>query len=200
MADEQPAEEPVQGESAVDWVHSSMEPGELMDRILALSDEEVETDWAKIQERLESGGREYRQQLVRSFDSVGDGVVDPSQLDDFVEEENRIRRQQSADLRAYLLEQYDADGDGRLMRAELKEVFEAFRRITDLERNSEREKLARISLELRLFDWENKGFLTPSEWVAAGRLREEAFRDGDPDDVISIPTPVRPRRVQRSSE
>ncbi|MCH8541808.1 MAG: hypothetical protein LAT58_13720 [Opitutales bacterium] len=180
--------------TTVDLLHTNIDPMELMEKVLALSEEEAEAQWAEFTERFDGREREHRRALINEFDSVGDGVVDPEQLDDFVEAEDALRRQQTQNLREYLLEQYDANGDGRLSRAELEEVFAAFRKIASLPSNSQREILARKSLELRLFDWENKGFLTPSEWVAAGRLRSEAFRAGEPDDTITIPVPVRPRR------
>lgn len=189
-------------EEALDLVlwNTSIDPKLLVETVLALSEEEVETQWAEYLDRFRGRERERHLAFIAQFDSVGDGVVDPDQLDDFVEAEAAIRRKQTQDLREYLLEQYDANGDGRLSRAELEEVFAAFRKIATLPSNSPREILARKTLELRLFDWEDKGFLTPSEWVAAGRLRREAFRGGDPDDTIAIPTPIRRRRIPTSSE
>ena len=186
--------------TVLELMTTHISPKKLVETIIALPEEEVEAQWAAYRDAFGHKSRERRRAEIDRFDSVGDGVIDPEQMEDFVEAEKTLRREQTQNLREYLLAQYDTNEDGQLTRGEMEEVLAAFRRISALERNSDREKLARKTLELRVFDWENNGVLNPSEWVAAGRLRREAFRDGDPDEVITIPTPVRRRAVRTTNQ
>ncbi len=149
---------------------------------------------AAMRERFENSDR--GQQLIREFDSNGDGVLDEYEqaaMDEYVEMER-------AERRAEMIEQYDLDGDGELSREErtiqretmMAEVTNEFDEDGDGELNSEEQATAwstmRERRELERFvdryDSNNDGVVNSVDYSAflsmynSGDVRADVNMDG----------------------
>ena len=124
---------------------------------------------------------------VAPFDKNRDGNVDAGRLSDYLAYQYVQRTNETARMRAWLLQRWDADANGALSRAEAEPILTDLRQLAAMPANSLDRGLRYQSITSNYFDWNRDGAVSEVECAYRRRFVVESRRkNANAENPISL--------------